>query len=77
MFTNGVNIIRYWEVVQHFDDVQVSLDGDDESIPLVNNYNKPAFDLILRGIERCLLYNKRVTIIAMMTKRQKNIVLAF
>lgn len=71
LFTNGVNIIRYWEVVQHFDDVQVSLDGDDESIPLVNNYNKPAFDLILRGIERCLLYNKRVTIIAMMTKKTK------
>lgn len=70
LYTNGINILKYSKQLDfsRFNKVQVSLDGYDDLIHLVNNYHTPAFDTITQGIAYLSDLGVEVTVICMLTK---------
>lgn len=73
MFTNGVNILDYKGKIDlnAFDEYQISLDGPDTVIRLVNHHDD-SFDQIIGGIKYLQQMNKTVTLITMWTKELRS-----
>ena len=71
LFTNGINILSFQRYIDYkwFDEVQVSLDGDNATIPVVNNYNSgDAFNTIADGIKLLTELGVKVTVSVMLTE---------
>ena len=71
LFTNGVNIKKCLNKIdfRKFDELQISLDGDDYVILNVNNYRGPeTLRTILDSIKKILDMNIKVSLIVMVTK---------
>lgn len=73
LFTNGVNVLAYKDRVDlnAFDEYQISLDGPDTVIRLVN-HNDDFFEQIIGGIKYLQQMNKTITLITMWTKELRS-----
>ncbi len=69
MFTNGVNLYEYRDRIDlnKFDEYQISLDGHDDVISIVNR-SPQVFQKIIEGIKYVDSLNKEINIIVMWTK---------
>lgn len=73
LFTNGVNVLAYKDRVDlnAFDKYQISLDGPDAVIRLVNHHDD-SFDQIIGGIKYLQRMNKTITLVTMWTKELRS-----
>lgn len=69
LFTNGVHILAYKDKVNFnaFNEYQISLDGPDTVIGLVNHHDA-VYDKIIGGIKYLQQMNKTITLVTMWTK---------
>lgn len=73
LFTNGINILAYKDKIDFnaFDECQISLDGPDSVIRLINHHDD-SFGKIIGGIQYLQQMNKMVTLVTMWTKELRS-----
>ena len=73
LFTNGINILAYKDKINFdaFDEYQISLDGPDSVIRLVNRHDD-SFDKIIGGITYLQQLHKTITLVTMWTKELRS-----
>lgn len=72
LFTNGINVTKYKDRIdfRKFTDVQISLDGDDDVINELSNYeNVNLYERIIEGIHYLSDLGCKITIICMITPK--------
>lgn len=74
LLTNGYNIMKFKDQIDFscFTSIQVSLDGVEEIAKVINQFNKPIFDEVVKGIQYLLNIGVNVKIATILTNELAN-----
>lgn len=70
LFSNGLNLYKFKDKIdfEKIDEYQISLDGPDEVIKIVNKGGNDAFAKIIQGIKYIETINKKISIVVIWSK---------